>query len=57
LEITERVCERVLSLPTGVTIAPEVVDEVARIIAFCTENAAEISERLATGDLQTMVAS
>jgi dTDP-4-amino-4,6-dideoxygalactose transaminase len=57
LEITERVCGRVLSLPTGAAIPLSAVEEVARIIRFCAANAAEISDRLAMRDVQAMVAS
>jgi dTDP-4-amino-4,6-dideoxygalactose transaminase len=43
---TERLSQRVLTLPTGTSVAEDEVDRIASLIRFAIENAAEIGARL-----------
>lgn len=54
---TERVCERVLTLPSGATVGPDEIGTVARIIRSCVQNGAALNERLAGRAAGAMVAS
>jgi len=48
---TERVCRRVLALPTGTTISEEDIDRVCGVIRFVIENAETVQARLARQEL------
>lgn len=46
---TQRLCQRVLSLPTGTGVNAEIIDQVCAIIRFAIENGAQISARMGKG--------
>lgn len=49
LPTTEDVAERVLVIPTGQTVTPEVIERACQAIRFCLEHAPEIGGRLPAG--------
>ena len=45
---TERVAHRVLLLPTGQTVSPEMISSICQIIRLVATNGKEISSKLVT---------
>jgi dTDP-4-amino-4,6-dideoxygalactose transaminase len=46
LPATERLASRVLSLPTGQTIEPEIIGKICEIIRFVVAHGSEIKQKL-----------